>query len=134
MACRRKYKVLILPATLCLSDAEAREIKKFCSAGGTVIADYLPGVWDQHGKGRADGGVLDEMFGVRHDPKMKAGDIFGNKLWCETNQDANFGYKSYDQLLTRENSSIKDASGFDKAVRTMGVGHANKFGSGTPCC
>jgi hypothetical protein len=126
-----KYKTLILPATLCLSDAEAREIKKFCAAGGTVIADYLPGVWDQHGKGRASGGALDDMFGVRHDPKMKAGDIFGTRLWCETDQDANFGYKSYDQLLTRGNTSIKDPSGFDKAVRKMGVSHSNKFGSGS---
>ncbi|HEX3998592.1 MAG TPA: beta-galactosidase trimerization domain-containing protein [Pirellulales bacterium] len=126
-----KYKVLILPATLCLSDAEAREIKKFCAGGGTVIADYLPGLWDQHGKGRAGGGVLDEMFGVRHDPKMTAGDIFGNRLWCETDQDANFGYKTYDELLTRGNTSIKDASGFDKAVRSMGVAHATRFGKGT---
>lgn len=126
-----KYRVLILPATLCLSDAETREIKKFCAGGGAVIADYLPGVWDQHGKGRPEGGALDEMFGVRHDPKMKAGDIFGARLWCETDQDANFGYKTYSELLTRGNSSIKDASGFDIAARSMGVVHTNRFGRGT---
>ena len=50
------YKVLILPACLCLSDAEARRIEEFCRSGGTVIADYMPGIWDQHGKGRSDGG------------------------------------------------------------------------------
>ena len=33
-----KYRVLVLPATLCLSDAEARRIKEFCNRGGTVIA------------------------------------------------------------------------------------------------
>ena len=71
------------------------------------------------------------MFDVRHDPKMKAGDIFGTRLWCETDQDANFGYKTYDQLLTNGNSSIKDASGFDKAVRAMGTQHVNHFGRGT---
>jgi len=48
----KAYKVLILSDTLCLSDAEARKIKAFCRAGGTVIADYMPGLWDQHGKGR----------------------------------------------------------------------------------
>jgi len=126
-----KYRVLILPATLCLSDAEARQIKKFCARGGTVVADYLPGVWDQHGKGRPAGGALDEMFGVKHDPAMKAGDIFGTRLWCETDQDANYGYKSYDQLLTNNNTSLKDASGFDKAVRKMPVGNVNQFGRGT---
>ncbi len=39
-----EYKVLILPACLCLSDAEARQIRAFCERGGTVIADYLPGL------------------------------------------------------------------------------------------
>ncbi len=92
------YHVLILPAALCLSDAEAKQIKDFCRNGGTVIADFLPGVWDQHGKGRVKGGVLDDMFGVKHISKMTAKDIFGNKLWCETNQDANYSYKNYRQL------------------------------------
>jgi hypothetical protein len=126
-----KYRVLVLPATLCLSDAEARRIKEFCNRGGTVVADYLPGVWDQHGKGRADGGALDDMFGVKHGSAMKAGDIFGNHLWCETDQDANYSYKSYDQLLTNNNTSIKDASGFDKAMRSMPVGSVNHYGHGT---
>jgi hypothetical protein len=42
-----EYRVLILPACLCLSDAEARAIRAFCERGGTVIADYLPGLWDR---------------------------------------------------------------------------------------
>ncbi len=124
------YKVLVLPHTLCLSDAEARQIKAFCHSGGTVIADYLPGVWDQHGKGRAAGGALDDMFGVKHDPAMKVGDIFGERFWTETDQDANFGYTSYETLMTKNNTSIKDASGFDKAVRKMGVNHVNTYGKG----
>lgn len=125
-----QYKVLILPHTLCLSDAEARRIEDFCRGGGTVIADYLPGLWDQHGKGRAAGGALDDMFGVKHDPKMTAKDVFGATLWCETNQDTNFGYKTFQQLMTNGNTSIKDASGFDKAVRKMGVDHVSKYGKG----
>ena len=126
-----EYKVLILPACLCLSDAEARKIKEFCRAGGTVIADYMPGLWDQHGKGRPGGGVLDEMFGVRHDAGMRAGDVFGRKLWCEVNQDVNFSYKTYEQFLTNRNTCIKDASGFNKAVRNMAVVKVNVFGKGT---
>jgi hypothetical protein len=39
------YKVLILPACLCLSDTEVRRIEDFCRRGGTVIADYMPGLW-----------------------------------------------------------------------------------------
>jgi len=113
-------KVLILPETLCLSDAEARQIKAFCQAGGTVIADYLPGVWDQHGKGRATGGALDDLFGVKHDPKMTAKDVFQGtgKLWCEVDQDAHFSYKSYAEFLGNN-------------PRDMDVVHVNKVGKGT---
>ena len=125
-----EYRVLILPACLCLSDAEARAIRAFCERGGTVIADYLPGLWDQHGKGRASGGVLDEMFGVRHDAAMHARDIFGEKLWVEVDQDANYSWKSYEEFLTSKNTCIQDASGFHKAVRAMPVGHDAAVGRG----
>jgi hypothetical protein len=126
-----EFKVLILPACLALSDAEARKIKEFCKAGGTVIADYMPALWDQHGKGRATGGALDDMFGAQHDPKMKAADVFGGKLWCEVNQDNNFGWKTYEGFLTNDNTCIKDATGFHKAVREMPVVKVAKFGAGT---
>jgi hypothetical protein len=62
-----EYRVLILPRTLALSDAEAAAIRRFAEAGGTVIADYLPGVFDEHGKGRSRG-ALDDLFGVERDP------------------------------------------------------------------
>ena len=125
-----EYRVLILPACLCLSDAEAHAIRAFCEGGGTVIADYLPGVWDQHGKGRGDGGALDGMFGVKHDAAMRAADIFGEKLWVEVDQDANYSWKSYEEFLTNRNTCIKDASGFHKAVRAMPTEHVATFGKG----
>jgi hypothetical protein len=126
-----EYKVLILPACLCLSDVEARRIEQFCRDGGTVIADYLPGLWDQHGKGRPDGGALDAMFGVRHDPAMKHGDIFGERLWCEIDQDLNFTWKTHHEFLTRGNTCIKAPGGYHKAVRKMGVNHVHPYGEGT---
>jgi hypothetical protein len=126
----KDYKVLILPGVYCLSDVEASRIRDFCKNGGTVLADYLPGCWDQHGKGRAAGGALDDMFGVKHDPIWKAADIFGGKFWCETDQEANFEYKAFEELLTKANTCIKDPSGFYKAVRSMGVNHAQPFGAG----
>ncbi len=125
-----EYKVLILPACLCLSDAEARRIEEFCRAGGTVIADYMPGLWDQHGKGRPAGGALDEMFDVKHDPQMRAGDVFGKRLWVEADQDANYSYKAYQELLTKRNTCIKHDSGFHKAVREMGVARVREYGKG----
>ncbi len=126
-----EYKVLILPACLCLSNAEARQIKAFCRKGGTVVADYMPGLWDQHGKGRSTGGVLDDIFNLKHDSNMRSGDVFGRTLWTEVDQDANYDPSSYQQFLTNRNTCIKDESGFNKAVRNMPVGTINKFGKGT---
>ncbi|MEI8241735.1 MAG: beta-galactosidase trimerization domain-containing protein [bacterium] len=124
------YRVLILSATLCLSDAEARKIKEFCKAGGTVVADYMPGLWDQHGKGRPNGGALDDLFGVKHDPDMGPADVFqGGNLWAEVDQDAHYG-ESGEKLLGG-NQSIRDKSGYNKAVRNMGVAKVNKYGAGT---
>jgi hypothetical protein len=123
-------RMLILPACLCLSDAEARAIEQFCRRGGTVIADYMPGLWDQHGRGRSTGGVLDRLFGVQHSPALTAADVFGDKLWCEVDQDANFGWKTYPEFLTNGNSSIKDPSGFNRAVRRMPVATINAVGAG----
>lgn len=126
-----EYHALILPACLCLSDAEALAIEAFCRRGGTVIADYLPGVWDQHGRGCAGGGALDKLFGVHHDPAMTSADVFGGRLWCEVDQDSNYGWKTYTEFLTNANTSLKDPSGFNKAVRAMPVANANHIGSGT---
>jgi hypothetical protein len=126
-----EYRVLILPACLCLSDAEARRIQDFCRAGGTVIADYMPGLWDQHGKGRSGGGALDEMFGVAHKPSLRAADVFGGQLWCEVNQDNNFSWKTYESFLTNGNTCVKDPTGFNKAVRDMPTVSTNRYGKGT---
>jgi hypothetical protein len=125
-------RVLILPAALCLSDAEAKQIRAFCQAGGTVIADYMPGLWDQHGKGRPAGGALDDLFGVKHDPKMTAKDVFQGtgKLWCEVDQEKHFSYKGYADFLA-DNGCIQDATGFNKAVRGMGTVQSRKVGQGT---
>ena len=126
----KEYNVLILPACLCLSDVEAKRIREFCRGGGTVIADYLPGLWNQHGRGRATGGVLDDLFGVKHDPGVRAGDVFQERLWCEVDQDANFYYKSHEEFLTKRNTCRRDASGYHKAVRGMSVGNVKRVGRG----
>jgi len=125
-----EYRVLILPACLCLSEAEARRIEAFCRRGGTVIADFLPGLWDQHGKGRSKGGVLDHLFGIQQDSQMKAKDIFGDRLWVEVDQDANYSYTTYDEFLTNQNTCLKDDCGFYKAVRTMPVETVAQVGKG----
>ena len=125
-----EYKVLILPACLCLSDAEARQIEAFCQRGGTVIADYMPGLWDQHGKGRPNGGVLDNFFGMKHSPGLRAGDVFGGKLWVEVDQDANYSWKTYDEFLTNNSTCLRGTGGFHKAVRSAPEDHVQAHGPG----
>ncbi len=125
-----EYHTLILPACLCLSDAEALAIEAFCRGGGTVIADYMPGLWDQHGRGREAGGVLDKLFGVRHDPAMTVKDVFGGKLWAEVDQDINYDWKTYQEFLTNGNTCLMDPSEFHKAVRTLPVANVHSFGQG----
>jgi len=129
----KEYKVLILPAALCLSDAEARRIREFAKAGGTVIADFLPGLWDQHGRGRPEGGALDDVFDVKHDVNLTAADVFQPKLWAEVDQDddKNYNWKTYKTLMANKNGCITHESGFNKAVRKAGVDHVNRFGQGT---
>jgi len=63
---REKFRVLILRRAICLSDAEADAIRRFVTAGGTVIADALAGILDEHGKGRPKG-ALDDLFGIVRD-------------------------------------------------------------------
>jgi hypothetical protein len=58
-----RFKVIILPKTICLSDHDANAFISFVKNGGTLIADYLCGLLDDHGKGRVKG-ELDELFGI----------------------------------------------------------------------
>jgi hypothetical protein len=62
------YKVLVLPESLAMSEEEAAQIKTFVRNGGTAIADFLPGVFDEHCK-RRKAGVLDGFFGVSRPAK-----------------------------------------------------------------
>lgn len=127
-----EFKVLILPSTYCLSDVEAREIKKFCENGGTVIGDFLTGVFDQHGVGRPNGGVLDGMFGIKQDPNVKQADVFTKGIWVEVDQDSNYGNAGkFEAFLTNANTSKKHESGFNIAVPAMPVNTVTKMGKGT---
>src|SRR6185295_15123000 len=90
---RDGYKVLILNRALALSDAEAASIRAFAAAGGTVIADQLAGILDEHGKSRAKG-ALDDLFGVQHD--LKKG-LFGGATLTEADAErgGQFNEKSW---------------------------------------
>ncbi len=57
------YRTFILPMSVALSDKEAAAIRDFAQRGGTVIADALPGVMDEHCRFREQR-VLADLFGI----------------------------------------------------------------------
>ena len=122
------YKVVILPACYALSDIEAKRFRDFVARGGTLIADFACGLFDQHGKGRTKG-VLDDLFGVTHTGSETMRDFFGGRLWVEADQDRAFSYKTYRQLLATVNSHLEN--GFAVAERKLKTHTIKKAGSGT---
>ncbi|HOX06366.1 MAG TPA: beta-galactosidase [Planctomycetota bacterium] len=64
---KRGIKLFVLPRSIAVSDAEARELEKFVAAGGTLVADSFVGRMDEHCRERAHG-ALDGLFGVEREP------------------------------------------------------------------
>ena len=56
---RRQIRVLVLPHTLTLSAAEAQAIRAFVAHGGTVLSDFVPGAFDEHGRRLAQSPLAD---------------------------------------------------------------------------
>ena len=55
------YRILMLPHTIALSKIEAEQIRDFVERGGVVIADGVPGLFDEHGR-RLAKPLLSEVF------------------------------------------------------------------------
>jgi len=62
----KRFKVIILPQTLCLSEREAQALRQFVGNGGVLIADALCGLLSETGRGRRVG-ALDDIFGIVRD-------------------------------------------------------------------
>ena len=62
---RKGYRVLILPHSTSLSQAEARAIRSFVEEGGVAIADGQPGAFDEHSR-RLREARLTDLFGGPH--------------------------------------------------------------------
>ncbi|MBM3472901.1 MAG: hypothetical protein FJX75_06505 [Armatimonadetes bacterium] len=76
-ALKQGYRVLFLPASQAISDAEAQAIRDFANAGGVVIADTACGLLDGHCRPlwvNARGawrGQLDDLFGLTRSSEPK---------------------------------------------------------------
>lgn len=58
-----EYRLLILPYAQSLSDKEVTAILNYAKAGGSVLADFEPGIMNEHGVKR-DSWPLRDLFGV----------------------------------------------------------------------
>ena len=58
-----RCKVLILPASVALSPAQAKSMEQFVRSGGTVIADFAPGYFNGHGR-KGNNAELAALFGI----------------------------------------------------------------------
>ncbi|HLK61136.1 MAG TPA: ThuA domain-containing protein [Chthonomonadaceae bacterium] len=69
-----RYKVLILPNTACLSDAQAHAVADFVRRGGGLVATMDASLCDEMGEPRKDF-ALAEVFGIHYKgvPKIEGG-------------------------------------------------------------
>ena len=63
-------KVMVLPCSTSLSDKEAAALRTFVKEGGTLIADFMPGLYDNHGAKRKQPALLD-VFGLKSYGKVE---------------------------------------------------------------
>jgi len=60
----KKYTALVLPNTALLSDAQCRQIGAFVDAGGSLLATFETGMYNELNQPRPDFGLAD-VFGIR---------------------------------------------------------------------
>jgi hypothetical protein len=108
-----RFKVIILPKTICLSDREAEALSRFVESGGTLIADHLCGVLDEHGKGRSRG-ALDDLFGIARN--KSAGYLGGSGL---TEINGEYYRKPFLERLTNYGGAYryKDIVVFERGIK-----------------
>jgi hypothetical protein len=108
---RGGYRVLILPRSAALSDAEVREISTFAAAGGLVIADGEPGTFNEHCR-RLTGPRLGGVAMARMDA-------------LSYNQDRLRGKEG---PLREAMARLLDAAGVRPAITVLGENNAPAFG------
>ncbi len=67
------YRVLLMGASAAIGPEEAEIIRQFVEQGGTVVADTLPGILDEHCR-LLETGQFDKLFGVKRTGLPETGD------------------------------------------------------------
>ncbi len=66
----QRFRTLILPNIACLSDTQAQQLRAFVRFGGSLIATYDTGLFDENGTPRSDFALAD-LFGTRFTGKRE---------------------------------------------------------------
>ena len=116
-------KILVLNRALSLSDAEVEGIMAFAKAGGTVVADHLCGIFDEHGKARP-AGALDELFGVKRD--LAQGWFNGKDL---TELNGELGGSLSEKIWAQGAEMSHGVAVVERGLATVGAGKGETAGS-----
>jgi hypothetical protein len=81
----RKYSALILPNVAFLSDAQCRQLEAYAKAGGSIIASFETGLYDERGRPRADFG-LSELLGIHKAGDRQGAHGFENSFYARLEQ------------------------------------------------
>ena len=65
-----RYKLLILPNIVALSDAQCEQLRQFVQRGGSLVATFETSLYDETGKKRSNLGLAD-LFGVSYAGKTE---------------------------------------------------------------
>lgn len=118
------YRVLILPDSIALSDAEVAAIHRFTAAGGFVIADAETGLMDGHARWQEEG-RLDGLLGVdRSNVRSAKADLSPVSIKAGTEPEAEINAVPADPALRAANGHPSVSAGATPLL----IEHA--FGSG----
>lgn len=114
------FKVLLLPLTQALSEAEANALREFVKGGGTIIADLRPGA--TNGVCRpVEEGMLSDLFGVRLGPPQL----------CEGKGTVNLRGRKILLPMVRSDASVKATTAHASGkVNHIPLVLTNPFGKG----
>jgi len=71
-----KYRVLTMPKSVVVGAEEAKALKAWLKKGGTIIADWRPGVFDGSGRWNGDGTVT-SLFGLSYGKELGCTELSG---------------------------------------------------------
>lgn len=127
-----QIECLYLPMALVLSDREKEYFKRFVQAGGTLVSEACPGLYQPDGLLETEGKVLADIFGLEH-VEIQAAKEWGEVQVKEKDSRKEFTGRFYRQLI-KPLENVKILAAFDDGEiamteRTLGKGKAIWIGT-----